>query len=56
MLVLWPSLYMPSKPSEPRTESWPYRSSRAWHARGRGVISVVELPVTDEGELGEGRG
>jgi hypothetical protein len=42
--------------SELRTESWPCRSSRAWHAGGRGVVAAVELPVTDEGGSGEGRG
>jgi hypothetical protein len=40
----------------PTTESWPYRSSKAWRARGRGVVAVVEQLVTDEGKPGEGRG
>jgi hypothetical protein len=39
----------PPKPSEPTTESWPHRSSKAWRARGRGVVAVVEQLVTDEG-------
>jgi hypothetical protein len=47
---------MPSKPSEPTTESWSYRSSKAWRARGgkrRRCYHFTDYPFFREGACAE---